>query len=193
MVTAKLPLAAVQPIASPQLVRVAATVAVPGAPAVNLAVAVPHPWPGTQPDTCGEIVGGPAPDNTDASELGPIVQYVLLSVRVTRSPRWTSIVFPLSSFVTVTVGAPSTTFRGALVTAVRELVVDARDVVDDGDAQAVTATASHRAAMPLRGRAGRRVEPRITRPSSHDRHLLVGGTSPRRGWTRSVDGTRFQV
>jgi hypothetical protein len=54
--------------ASPQLVRVATTVAWPGATAVKVAAAVPHPAPGTHPGL-GEAAGDPSARSTEGSEL----------------------------------------------------------------------------------------------------------------------------
>ena len=72
--------------ASPQDVRVATIVAVPGSIAVNFAVTVPHPPPGTHPCSCGCTTGSPSIRSAPGFELLCTVQYVLFSTSVTRSP-----------------------------------------------------------------------------------------------------------
>src|SRR5205814_3555656 len=96
-----------QPIASPQLRRVAVTVARPGATARYVAVAVPQPAPGTHPG-CGLTCAAPSARRTVESELPWKFQYVLDRTIRIRCPPRTRNSWPLSlSFaVTSAVAAP---------------------------------------------------------------------------------------
>jgi hypothetical protein len=82
------PWSPVQAIASPQTLREALTEPVPAAVATNVAVTVPHPCPGTQPDPSGATIGVPD-DASTPPPTGSNDQYVLASWTTIRSPTCT--------------------------------------------------------------------------------------------------------
>jgi hypothetical protein len=96
--------AAVHPSASPQLVRLAVIVEWPVTRAVYVAIALPHPPPGTQ-DGAGRTCGEPTGLSTAGLVGGWYCQYVLARSTRTRWPTWIEITFPLSASVAFTTPA----------------------------------------------------------------------------------------
>ena len=81
--------------ASPQVSLWAESTVRPAEMTVTVTVIVPHPWPGTQPWSCGTTTGFPMLNAPVSGAVGAD-QYVLCSTTGNRSPTCTDSVRPLS-------------------------------------------------------------------------------------------------
>ncbi len=88
---------------SPQVSRDALTLAVPACTAVNIAVSVPQPCPGTHPCSCGSGAGATSERRTWGFDAGPNLQYVLESTTFRWSPTCSVTVEPFERSATVVV------------------------------------------------------------------------------------------